>query len=81
MRRPAGDDRPFPEQDYLVFPVENMYDRIVRPDRDRSVSLTKCKGQSVANNKRQAWWIINNENQSPCDTEGKSVNMDKNFSL
>ena len=45
MRRPAGDDRPFPEQDYLVFPVENMYDRIVLPDR--------CV--SVANNNSQEW--------------------------
>ena len=27
----AGDDRPFPEADCAVFPVENMYDRIVIP--------------------------------------------------
>ena len=27
----AGDDRPFPEADCVVFPVENMYDRIVIP--------------------------------------------------
>ena len=27
----AGDDRPFPDADCVVFPVENMYDRIVIP--------------------------------------------------
>ena len=63
MRRPAGDDRPFPEQDYLVFPVENMYDRIVLPDR----------GVSVSNNNTQEWQNRNNENQSTLKIKGKSV--------
>ena len=61
MRRPAGDDRPFPEQDYLVFPMEHMYDRIVMTDRDRSVGLTKFRGQTVANNNSPAW--ENNKNE------------------
>ena len=65
MRRPAGDDRPFPEQDYLVFPQENMYDRIVLPDR----GLTRAK--TVANNNSQAWQNINNEKQSTWENEGK----------
>ena len=63
MRRPAGDDRPFPEQDYLVFPVENMYDRIVMPDR----------GVTVANGDSLAWQNRNNENQSTLKIKGKSV--------
>ena len=61
MRRQAGDDRPFPEQDYLVFPMENMYDRIVMPDR----------GLTVANGDSLAWQNRYNENQSTL--KGKSV--------
>jgi hypothetical protein len=63
MRRPAGDDRPFPEQDYLVFPVENMYDRIVLPDR----------GVTVANGNSLTWKNRNNENQSTLKIKGKSI--------
>ena len=73
MRRPAGDDRPFHEQDYLVFPVENMYDRIVLPDR----GVTRAKSEKVANNNSQAWGNKNIENYSTFETEGKSVNMIK----
>ena len=61
MNSPDGDDRPFPEQDYLVFPVENMYDRIVLPD----------KGVSVANNNSQEWQNRNKENRSSLKIEGK----------
>ena len=32
-RTRPGDDRPFPEEDCQVFPVENMYDRIVLPTK------------------------------------------------
>ena len=67
MRRPAGDDRPFPEQDYLVFPLENMYDRIVLPHK----GVTEYKRQSVANNNSQTWRYENNENNSTCEAEGK----------
>ena len=67
MRKPAGDDRPFPEQDYLVFPVENMYDRIVLPDS----GLTRCKSPTVANNNSQAWQNRNTEKQSTWENEGK----------
>ena len=63
MRRPAGDDRPFPEQDYLVFPVENMYDRIVMPDW----------GVAVANDNSEDWENRNNENHSTLKIKGKSV--------
>ena len=63
MRRPAGDDRPFPEQDFLVFPVENMYDRIVLPDR----GVTIANGDSLALKNR------NNENQSTLKIKGKSI--------
>jgi hypothetical protein len=63
MRRPAGDDRPFPEQDYLVFPAENMYDRIVMPDR----GVTAANGDSLARQNK------NNENQSTLKIKGKSV--------
>ena len=28
-----NDDRPFPEEDSLVFPKENMYDRIILPGK------------------------------------------------
>ena len=70
MRRPAGDDRPFPEQDCLVFPVENMYDRVVLPDR----GLTKYKRQSPINKNSQTLQNENNVNQSTCENAGKSVN-------
>ena len=63
MQRPASDDRPFHEQDYLVFPVENMYDRIVMSD----------SGVTVANNNSLAWQNRNNENQSSLKIKGKSV--------
>ena len=73
MRRPAGGDRPFPEQDYLVFPLENMYDRIVMPDR----GVARAKSEKVANNNGQASWNTNYENYSTCEFEGKSVTMFK----
>ena len=32
-KRGKSDDRPFPEEDYKVFPRENLYDRIILPGR------------------------------------------------
>ena len=63
MRRPAWDDRPFHEQDYLVFPTENMYDRIVLTDR----------GVTIADDNSLAWQNINNENHSTLKIKGKSL--------
>ena len=63
MRRQVGDDCPFHEQDYLVFPTENMYDRIVLTDR----------GVTIADDNSLAWQNINNENHSTLKIKGKSV--------
>ena len=32
-KRRKPDDRPFPEEDYKVFPRENLYDRIILPGK------------------------------------------------
>ena len=32
-KRRKLDDRPFPEDDYKVFPRENLYDRIILPGK------------------------------------------------
>ena len=64
MRRPAGDDRPFHEEDYLVFPQENMYDRIVLHD----ICMEGAKSQKVANYNIHMWQNRNNE--SPFEIEG-----------
>ena len=32
-KKHPSDDRPFPEEDDQVFPIENMYDRIILPGK------------------------------------------------
>ena len=75
-KRP-GDDRPFPEEDYQVFPIENMYDRIVLPGKINELDNSKLnveRSDSFGNNIRTLW----DENLTKLSTyeiKGKTITL------
>ena len=71
-----GDDRPFPEEDYQVFPIENMYDRIILPGKINDIENSKLNikisfGES--NNNIRTLWDVKITNIPAYGIKGKII--------
>ena len=77
-KKQPGDDRPFPEEDYQVFPIENMYDRIVLPGKINDLDNLKLNTKRTisfgeSNNNIRTLWDVKITNIPAYGIKGKII--------
>ena len=80
QRKRPGDGRPFPEEDYQVFPIENMYDRIVLPGKinyleSSKLNVKRSKSFGESNNNVLTLWDENLTKLSTYEIKGKIITL------